>query len=107
MEHTLFPQHLNDESWLRIRVLLAFQKALLGEVPSSLRAVTVSWDQSQIGGIFYYEGLVSEAERERVEEIETEIIAMFPEHQVRLNTVGVSSGSEVEPLMEWVFFRSE
>ena len=103
----MFPQHLSDESWLRISVLLTFQKALLGEIVPALRAVTVRWDQLNVEGIMYYDGQVSERERERVEEIETEIMAAFPDHHVQLRGVGLGPGEKLVPLFEWVFVRAE
>ena len=106
-ERTLSQPHLTEVDLLRIRILLAFQRALLGEVPPSLVAVGVTWGESTIEGRFYYETNPNENEVERVSELETELIAGFPKHKVIFRALPNLMERERTELMELVYQRAE
>ena len=76
-----------DES-KRVSVLLSVQRALLGEVSSRLRAVRVSYDETNIRIVASFDGKITEADRESMSEVETEVYADF--HQDRTVTVAES-----------------
>jgi len=63
-------------------VLVAVQQALLGEVSSRLRCVTVSWDDTSIHLDCYFDGQIDEEDRESMSSVETELMAVFPSTHV-------------------------
>lgn len=101
---------LSVEARLRIQVLLTFQVSLLGMVMPGLRAVTVSWSETRIDAHMYYEHPVGEVEAELASEVEAEVCAGFPDHQVRVRAEHVETP---QPLSErmlpggWVYRRRE
>ena len=74
----------NDEITLRSNVLIAFQVALLGMITSSLRGVTVNWDSMKITAEFFYDCDIGDEEFEITNDIEGEICASFPDHEVKV-----------------------
>lgn len=66
---------------MRVPVLMAIQRALLGMVTPSLRSVLVSWDERRIDARFIYDTAASE-NVELVQEVETEVLADFDDHIV-------------------------
>jgi hypothetical protein len=66
----------------RSSVFLAMQVALLGEVSSELRAVSVSWSETSIHYDCYFDGEVGDENRDSMSCVETELIAMYPETHV-------------------------
>ncbi|MBX6313852.1 MAG: hypothetical protein IRY99_13190 [Isosphaeraceae bacterium] len=92
----------------RRRILLSLQGALLGEVPPALRGVTVGWDERSIRIIAYFDGEISEEDRESMACVETEVIADFPEgEEIRLDSVRRDAPAAMETLNEWVYLRRE
>ncbi len=89
-------------------VLLALHDALLGAVPAHLRAVVVRWDEHSVHFDAYYDGEVTDKDRETMEIVDTEVLAAFPEshtvsHAVhRLDFPAVFPGSG-----RFVFHRQE
>lgn len=99
----------HSASELRQRVLLAFQVALLGMVTPSLRGVTVRWDERRILGRCFFDGPIGVAEREVCSDIEGEVIASFPEHEVQVIAERLDSPRDLtaESLGAWVYRRRE
>jgi hypothetical protein len=73
---------------LRVRVLLAMQVALLGTVGPNMRAVLVSWSESDIRIRVIFDSPIAASDEAVVSEIETEMMSHFPDH-------GVSAKAEV------------
>ena len=73
-----------DNFELRRDVLLTFQVAFLGMVLPTLRGVIVGWDSNRIYARCYYDGMVGDAEVEIASDVEAEIMASFPEHDVEV-----------------------
>jgi len=98
-----------DETKLRRDVLLTFQVALLGMVTPSLRGVTVRWDCESISAHCYYDGEVTEAETEVASDIEAEIVASFPDHEVEVLAKRLDYPDDLtsRTLTAWVYARSE
>lgn len=94
---------------LRRRVLLTFQVALLGMVTPSLRGVTVHWDEQQILAHFLFDGPTGEEEREACSDIEAEVMASFPDHEVSVLSRRVDFPGDLtgELLDAWVYRRKE
>lgn len=94
---------------LRRQILLTFQVALLGMIPPHLRGVTVRWDSSSIAGIFFYDGIVTDAENENVSDVEAEVIASFPDFTINLEARRYEQPKDLsdEQLEAWVYRRME
>lgn len=92
----------------RYQVLVGVQQALLGEVSAHLRAVTVSYDDTSIHLDCYYDGEITDDDREAMSCVETELMAVFPEtHTV---THSVQRRDYPDPIPKetiWAFFRKE
>ena len=91
---------------IRIKILLSLQKALLGEVTPELKGVTIGWTNSTITGIFYYDCIISDDILEIVEEIETLVMADFPDHHVDFRILE-HQDELPDGLNEWVYLRAE
>jgi len=58
-------------------LLLSVQRALLGAVSSSLRAVACAWHDEQIILRFVFDGSISDADEESMHIVASEVIADF------------------------------
>jgi hypothetical protein len=67
---------------LRVRVLLTLQVALLGMVTPNMRAVLVSWTDSDVHVRVLFDSHVSPRDAELVSEIESEVLSHLPTHKV-------------------------
>ncbi len=94
---------------LRTRILLSAQRALLGEVPPSLRMVALDWDEKRIHLQCYFDGPVSEEDRESMESVTTEMIAdFFPGLNVELRIIRLDAPSRMEqPARAVAYLRRE
>lgn len=92
---------------IRSSVLLSVQTALLGAVSPALRGVTVGWDEKTIKLLCYYDGSISEEDRESMSCVQTEIMADFPELEIELDVVRCDFPQEMNYLDAWVYRRSE
>lgn len=91
----------------RVKVLLSILFGLIGEVSPSLRAMRVKWDQKTIYLYFYYDGEISEEDRESAELIGTSIIANFSEHSLDVNILRLDYPKAIPAEGELVFKRRE
>jgi predicted nucleotidyltransferase len=82
---------LTEIQALRVRVLLAVQTALLGEVHASVRRVDVSWSTNEIVVSIVHDGIPDDDSLESARCVETELIASFPEHAVNVFAVADDS----------------
>lgn len=91
---------------IRRDVALALQKALLGEVTSSLRGVAVEIVASEVGLVFYYDGPITDDQRESADLVHTEAVADLSE-DVTLNydVARVDSPRRLPDHSFWVFRR--
>jgi hypothetical protein len=72
-----------SESWeRRVRLLLAIQRALLGEVTPNIRAVTAQIDAQTILLRWIIDGEVSDSLRRDLSAVATEVVADFATHQI-------------------------
>ena len=58
-------------------ILSTFHHVLLGEIPQNLRAASVSWNSHSACHFFYFDGPISEQEREDLEIVGTEFVSHF------------------------------
>lgn len=66
----------------RCEVLLAMQQALLGEVTAHLRAICVSYCDHSIHFEAYFDGIITDDDRDRMSLVEAEVMALFPSTHV-------------------------
>jgi hypothetical protein len=94
---------------LRTEVLLTFQVALLGMVTANLRAVTVSWTATRIEGHLHFDGAIGEAEEEIASDVEAEIMASFPNHEISVTAQRCDppQAPNLEGGEAWVYGRRE
>jgi hypothetical protein len=99
-----------SELELRIRVLLSLQRALLGEIPPSLRGVTVGWDSSEIIIHCFFDGEISEDDHESMEVVATEVLASFHQtHKVFVKCFRKDAPENLNQyaLEAWAYHRRE
>lgn len=72
---------------LRIRVLLTMQTALLGVIRNNIRAVVCRWNFNHIQVRTVVDGEVSDADKELMDDVETEVISHFPDAEVSVKCV--------------------
>ena len=65
----------------RAALLLSVQRALLSEIPPRLRAVACGQKADAFVISFYFDGDISDSDREGVSSVETEVLADLPEDQ--------------------------
>ena len=99
----------SDKLELRYEVLIAFQSALLGMVTPNLRGVSVNWNTNHIGGLFIYDGEISEKEIEIVSDVEGEVVSHFLNHTIELVSKEGSRPIELDhfSIGDWVYRRFE
>lgn len=71
---------LSLEIRLRIKVVLAFLHALLGEITFNIREVIAYCDMDHITGYFYYDREISEEDHQIAESVMKEIHKKFPDY---------------------------
>ena len=69
---------------LRVSVLLAMQVALLGAVGPDVRKILCRWNASEIRARAVFDGPIREGDAEVMLEVETEMMASFPRHDISL-----------------------
>ena len=67
---------------LRVRLLLANQRALIGEVTPNIRAVTAGIDESTITLRWIIDGEISDDLRMDLSAVGAEVVADFDTHQI-------------------------
>lgn len=100
---------VRDALQLRRELLLIAQVALLGEVPISLRGVTLGWSETEIRVRAVFHGELHEDDRESMECVASEIIASFPRHTIEVEIVRLDAPARLNDLLltAWVFVRKE
>lgn len=102
---------MNDDLHLELRrdVLLAFQVALLGMVAPSLRGVTVAWSDCKLVARLLFHGELGADEYETASDVEAEIAASFPEHEIEVaaEQCDFPEALNERGLMAWVYRRKE
>jgi hypothetical protein len=99
----------DDEIELRREVLLTAQVALLGEVSSAVRGITLAWSPQKIHLRAVFDGEIDDDDRESIECVGTEILASFPKHEFDVECVRLDAPAQLDPLflMAWVYVRKE
>ena len=87
-------------------IALSFLTALLGELTDDLWGVALSRSENEVLIVMYYGVEINEKIEERVDCMETEMLAdFFPELRVKCKPVRVSNKEEMDPLDFWILLR--
>lgn len=89
---------------------LSIQRALLNEVTPDLRGVAVEVSADKVSARFIYESALSDAIRERVEDIETEVVADYSgltPVEVIPESLPVTSQRQLHEGEHWAYLRHE
>ena len=94
---------------LRIGVLLSVQRALLGNVPPCLRAVTVDYssEAKRILLRSYFDGVIAEDDLELMSTVWTEVGADHPGFRVDWEVIRCDVPLPIQVLRDWAFMRRE
>jgi hypothetical protein len=93
---------------MRTRVLLSMQRALLGEVFPTLRAVTVEWGTSMVKFLAYVDGELRPEDEESLSCVSAELAADFESGvEIDYEVVRRDTPLPIEDSRTWVFRRSE
>lgn len=90
-------------------ILLTAQVALLGEVSSCVRAVTLAWSDKKIQLRAVFDGEIRADDRESMECVGSEIVASFPHHSIDVECVRHDAPGPLMGLllMAWAYMRKE
>jgi hypothetical protein len=92
----------------REQVALILQVALLGEVSPALRGVAFRVGDREVQVEFYYDGSVSEEDRESASCVVTEVIAALPEDfSVSEEIVQFDAPARLPTVEAWAYRRRE
>lgn len=87
---------------------LNIQRALLGEVSGSLRAVIFTVNEGCLDVRFYFDGVVGEEDIESASYVETEVLADYEEgFSVSVKCIRLDSPEPIDDNGVWVFRRRE
>ncbi|MBC8223499.1 hypothetical protein H8E65_02850 [Candidatus Bathyarchaeota archaeon] len=108
------PEHIIEETELKLRldVILSLHRALLGEISTPLRGVTVGWshENREITVHALFDGEISEADRASMDMVETEMMADFPANfDVNVTCFRIDAPENLNEytLQEWAYRRRE
>ena len=95
---------------LRAELLLSLQRALVGAVPASLRAVTCDWTETTITLRYIFDGPVDPFDEEDMRVVGAEVISDFPpEVALDEQIVRADHPAGLMPhfLRAWAYMRKE
>jgi hypothetical protein len=85
------------------------QVALLGEISPNVRGIAIDWNNTDIHLRAIFDGEPNEDDIDSMECAGTEIIASFPEHEIRVELIRKDTPLLIEEnrLKAWVYRRKE
>jgi hypothetical protein len=84
----------------------SIQRALLQQVTARLAAVTCGLNQHEIKIVAYFDGEVTSADIESIQEVSTEVVADFPEGYTIAEECRSLTPGHLEMLDFWAFMKS-
>ena len=102
-------QPLTKEERLRVEVLLIVHTAFLGEIGVAVRAISCSWNSSNIKISIVHDREVSDDDLESAGDVEAEVLAAFPNHTVDIECSRVDLPHRIPlPISDtWIFVRRD
>ena len=76
-----------SEDELKQRVLAEMKRALPTSLPSLFHGVSIEWNRTEISLLCYYHGVISDSDREVMDDIAGEVIAGFTDHTIKIHYV--------------------
>ena len=95
---------------LRAELLLSLQRALVGAVPASLRAVTCDWDEAKVTLRYIFDGPVGPYDMDCMMAVGAEVAADFHDTRAldeQIVRVDHPAGLERHFLRAWAYMRKE
>jgi len=98
-----------NQNDIRVRLLLSMQRALLGMIYPSVRAIAIGFDQlKKLKVIYYLDREPVEDDYESISEVTTEVIADIDFQEVEeLCIYSQDPISKLDGLNSWVYTRRE
>lgn len=91
---------------MRNSVISSVKRAFLG-VTSRPRRVAIRWNEKKITILCYFDRFISEEDREEMSCVETEVMADFPEFEIRLFPLRRNVSRQMKSLDTWGYRRSK
>ncbi len=97
---------MNDS--MRPRVLHSIQRALLGEVFPTLRALTIEWRHDLVKFYAYVDGPLADHDLESLSCVSAEVAADFgPEIEIDYEVIRLDAPQPIADARVWVYNRRE
>jgi hypothetical protein len=95
---------------LRAELLLSLQRALVGSVPASLRAVTCDWAEASITLRYVFDGPISPDDEDSIRAVGAEVVSDFPPDVALVEQIVRAdhpAGLTPHFLRAWAYMRKE
>ena len=102
-----FYAYFKEEKPTRMRAILSLQKALLGHVTEALRAAIIKWSNDTNILYFYYDGEISQRDKDSVAKMAKEIENLYPKYNLSVEMHRLEYPQKIPLGGECVFKRYE
>ena len=103
-------QNERMDQLLKAELLLSLQRALVGVVPASLRAVTCDWAEAKITLRYIFDGPMAPDDEESMRVVGAEVVSDFPPHMAldeQFVRFDHPAGLTPQFLRAWAYMRKE
>ena len=91
-----------------IMAKLSIQRALLGMIHERIRAIVFSVTKKELNIRFYFDGYITESDKEAVSCVETEILADYDsDYSILCNCLRLDAPNVIEDDGVWAYLRYE
>ena len=91
---------------LRSRLLLSLQIALLGNVGGNIRAISCGVFANVIRVIVVFDGVISDSDREAMDEVGSEVASHFSEESIMVECVRMDAPQKIDDVvLDWYAYR--
>ena len=101
---------MKKDQWAWVRVFMSIHRSLLGSIKPNLRGVTYRWEYHNIVVDCYFDGEISEEDKELMSIANAEVYADFPEGWIiEFNCIRVDGPQKIFPEEKhnWIYLRYE
>lgn len=85
--YTRYPSYKGLDSQNHIEEILTLNRALWGRVSPQLRKAVISWNNRKGLLVFYYDGKISEEDRQLSESVRNEFLDYYPDYELQLEII--------------------
>ncbi|CVK17263.1 MAG: hypothetical protein J6581_10115, partial [Apibacter sp.] len=98
-----------ENTEIRVKILLSIQRALLGMIYSSIRAIAVGFEKTEkLKVIYYLDKKPTEDDYDSISEVTTEVLADIDFSEVEEKCIfTLEPISKLDKLNSWVYMRKE